>query len=80
MCSIVMEILVLCEGFLNRAGSRHQGFLKSFNASKLAKFWLRPITLASSTGLPSQELRKLLSLVEENKTLFEEAWNEFFGN
>ena len=46
----------------------------------LAKFWLRPIALASSVGFPSQELRKLLSLVEENKTLFEEAWNEFFGN
>ena len=46
----------------------------------LAKFWLRPIALASSVGFPSQELRKLLSLVEENKTLFEEAWNEFFGD
>lgn len=44
----------------------------------LAKFWLKPIALASSTGFAAQELHKLLSLVEEYQRTFEEAWNEFF--
>lgn len=44
----------------------------------LAKFWLKPISLASSTGFAAQELNKLLSLVEVHQQTFQEAWNEFF--
>lgn len=46
----------------------------------LAKFWLKPISLASSTGFAAQELNKLLSLVEEHQQTFQEAWNEFFDS
>ena len=45
----------------------------------LAKFWLTPVVLASSTGFPAQELTKLSRLVQENAAKFTEAWNEFFG-
>jgi hypothetical protein len=45
----------------------------------LAKFWLNPVVLASSTGFSAQELTKLSRLVQENATTFAEAWNEFFG-
>lgn len=45
----------------------------------LAKFWLIPVALASSTGFPAQELTKLSRLVQENAAKFVEAWNEFFG-
>jgi hypothetical protein len=45
----------------------------------LAKFWLNPVALASSTGFPAQELTKLSRLVQENATIFVEAWNEFFS-
>jgi hypothetical protein len=45
----------------------------------LAKFWLNPVVLASSTGFPAQELTKLSRLVQENAATFTEAWNEFFG-
>jgi hypothetical protein len=45
----------------------------------LAKFWLNPVALASSAGFPAQELTKLSRLVQENATIFVEAWNEFFG-
>ena len=45
----------------------------------LAKFWLKPILLASSTGFSAPELNKLLGLVETNQKLFLEAWNEFFS-
>ena len=45
----------------------------------LAKFWLRPIALASWSGFTSQELRRLTGLVSENQIRFEEAWDEFFS-
>ena len=46
----------------------------------LAKFWLKPVTLASSTRFSPKELRKLQLLVAENKKIFLEAWNEHFSN
>ena len=46
----------------------------------LAKFWLQPVVLASSTRFSSKELRKLEVLVNENKITFLEAWNEHFSN
>jgi hypothetical protein len=45
----------------------------------LAKFWLRPMALASSTGFGAAELGRLSRIVQEHATEFEEAWNEFFG-
>lgn len=45
----------------------------------LAKFWLQPVVLASSTGFAAQELTKLHSLVREHELLFKEAWHEFFN-
>ena len=44
----------------------------------LAKFWLRPVALASSVGFSSQELRRLRDLVAEYRDDFEEAWNDYF--
>ena len=46
----------------------------------LAKFWLRPVALASSSGFPAQELNKLLSMVEANQQTFVESWNGFFSS
>lgn len=45
----------------------------------LAKFWLKPVALASSTHFSSKELKHLEKLVIENKKLFLEAWNEHFS-
>jgi hypothetical protein len=45
----------------------------------LAKFWLQPVALASSSGFAAQELSRLSRHVQENATLFTEAWDEFFG-
>ncbi|HFB65754.1 MAG TPA: DUF4160 domain-containing protein [Aeromonadales bacterium] len=45
----------------------------------LAKFWLKPVMLASSTRFPPQELRKLEVLVAKNKIALLEAWNEYFS-
>ncbi len=46
----------------------------------LAKFWLKPVVLASSTRFSPKDLRKLESLVEDNREKFVEAWNEYFSS
>jgi len=46
----------------------------------LAKFWLTPVVLASSTRFSPRDLRKLESHVTENKDIFMEAWNEYFSS
>jgi len=50
------------------------------NERMLAKFWLKPVALASSTRFSSKELRKLESLVIENREIILEAWNEHFSS
>ena len=47
--------------------------------SRVAKFWLNPVNLASSIGFNAKELNQLLVLVREHETLFLEAWNDFFN-
>ena len=47
---------------------------------QLAKFWLKPVTLASSTRFSPKELRKLETLVIENREFFLEAWDEYFSS
>jgi hypothetical protein len=49
------------------------------HGSKVAKFWLGPIQLASSEGFRSHELTKLRALVIEHRALFLEKWNEHFS-
>lgn len=46
----------------------------------LAKFWLKPVALASSTRFSAKELRKLETIVEENQDKLMEAWNEYFSS
>jgi hypothetical protein len=45
----------------------------------LAKFWLDPVSLASSVRFSAKELRKLESLVSEHKEMIRVAWNEHFS-
>ena len=46
----------------------------------LAKFWLKPIALASSTRFSPKDLRKLELLITENYDTLMEAWNEYFSS
>lgn len=41
----------------------------------LAKFWLQPVSLASSKRFSSHELRVIQRLVEQYQDQFLEAWN-----
>jgi hypothetical protein len=45
-----------------------------------AKFWLHPeVSLAYNEGYNARTLRELQGMVEQNRTLIERAWNEYFG-
>lgn len=43
----------------------------------MAKFWLGPVALASSSRFPSRELRIIGGIVERRRNEFLEAWNEY---
>ncbi len=45
-----------------------------------AKFWLDAVQLAGNFGFRAHELRTIQSIVVENRALFLEAWDGFFGN
>jgi hypothetical protein len=49
-------------------------------AERYAKFWLEPVSLAANAGSRSGELSELRGLVADNRALFVEKWNEYFGN
>mgnify|MGYP002790818332 FL=1 len=46
---------------------------------KVAKFWLKPINLASSSGFRSHELSAIRAIVIEYNKIFLEKWYEHFG-
>ena len=45
-----------------------------------AKFWLDPVSLASSGGMRGTELRRIQRMVEENQALFLRDWNAHFNS
>lgn len=49
-------------------------------AERYAKFWLNPVSLVKSRGFRSGELSELQKIVEENRGLFAEKWNEHFSH
>lgn len=49
------------------------------NADGEAKFWLVPdVSLARNDGFNARDLKELVDVVEQNSTMFVEAWNEYF--
>jgi len=44
----------------------------------LAKYWLEPVTLCSSTGFPAHELRTVQNLIEARQRELKRAWDDFF--
>jgi len=47
--------------------------------NKVAKFWLNPINLASSSGFRSHELTMIRAVVIEQREKFLEKWYEHFS-
>lgn len=60
--------------YSNEAGEPPHIHVKSSYAE--SKFWLEPVELAYNYGFRGHELRKIESLVIENKEILIEAWNE----
>ncbi|MCG9873278.1 MAG: DUF4160 domain-containing protein [Leptospiraceae bacterium] len=47
---------------------------------KLSKFWLKPnINLESNYGFNSKELNWIEDVIEQNLSLIEGKWNDFFS-
>lgn len=44
-----------------------------------AKFWLQPVGLARNLGFSAVELRKVQSLVEEDRRALLDEWHGYFG-
>lgn len=50
------------------------------NITAKAKFTLDPVELVENQGLSKSELKMAESVIEENKDIFAQRWNEFFNN
>jgi|LakMenEpi03Aug12_release.lakeMendotaPanAssembly.Ray.scaffolds.fasta_scaffold282623_3 hypothetical protein len=50
------------------------------NGDRVAKYWLNPISLASSYGFRTHELAKIRLMVSEHCRMFLEKWHEFFSS
>jgi len=80
-----MPIVFRYEGFRfffysNEGNPREPAHIHVRKAEGEAKFWLRPeVELAESTGFDAPTLRKLLTVVEDNRSLIERAWHGYFG-
>ncbi|MHB1156492.1 MAG: DUF4160 domain-containing protein [Phycisphaerales bacterium] len=47
---------------------------------KIAKFWLDPARLQNSGGFNRLELRKIRSIIQDNRDTLMECWHDYFGN
>lgn len=67
--------------FSNEGNPREPCHIHIQKGEAIAKFWITPeVKLAEAYKMTSSELKKLLGLVEQNKELIEEKWNEYFTN
>ena len=44
-----------------------------------AKFWLEPVGLARNMGYSRHELKRIGTIIEDNRPFLLEAWHEYFG-
>ncbi len=65
--------------FFSREEERRHVHLSSPDGE--AKFWIEPIlALASHSGLPARELKKMQVIVEAHHAEIVRAWNEHFDD
>jgi len=68
--------------FYSDEGSpREPVHIHASEAGREAKFWLRPtIPLARKIGYSDREIANLARIVEANRDLIEQRWDEHLGN
>jgi len=49
-------------------------------AAPSVKFWLDPVKIAKNRGLSARDLRNAQRIVEQNRDLFLEMWDEYCNN
>jgi len=80
-----MPVVFLCNGYRfffysNEGNPLEPCHIHVRKGSSVAKYWIHPqISLAEAYEMTPGELRELLKIVEKNKNLIEEKWNEFFS-
>jgi hypothetical protein len=66
--------------YSNEGDPREPVHIHVRSADSEAKFWLRPeVVLAYNEGFNARTLSLLARVTEENRTLFEQAWHDYFG-
>ncbi len=66
--------------FSNEGDPREPPHIHVRRGGGLAKFWLRPVTLATSRGFDPRALSQIELAVARHSDRFTEAWNEYFGD
>ncbi|HAT1683241.1 TPA: DUF4160 domain-containing protein [Klebsiella oxytoca] len=80
-----MPVILRVNGFRfffysNEGNPLEPAHIHVMKAGNEAKFWLVPfVALASTDGFDARVLRDLSGVVEDNQTLFLEAWNDYFS-
>ncbi len=44
-----------------------------------AKIWLRDLNVAVNLGFSARDLNEIIGATRENRSVFLEAWNDYFG-
>lgn len=66
--------------YSNEGNPREPAHIHVRDGRDEAKFWLRPdVLMAYNDGFDARTLNRLQRLVEENRELFERAWNDYFA-
>ena len=47
---------------------------------RVAKFWLNPVRMQRSGGLRRSAIRRIQRIIEANRGLLMEAWNDYFND
>lgn len=47
---------------------------------RVAKFWLNPVRMQRSGGLRRSEIRRIQRIIEANRELLIEAWNDYLDD
>ena len=45
---------------------------------RVAKFWLNPVRMQRSGGMRRSEIRRVQRMIEANRELLMDAWNDYF--
>ncbi|MEH5224684.1 DUF4160 domain-containing protein [Klebsiella variicola] len=80
-----MPVILRINGFRfffysNEGNPLEPAHIHVMTAGNEAKFWLTPdVVPASNDVFNSRILKELVKIVEDNQTLFQEAWNDYFS-